>query len=271
MTKKFWFIFLGLLVIGVGIFGVLRKPARTSLSPEQPLKVGVTAGPHARIMEHVKSEAKKQGLDIEIIEFNDFMLPNEALNQGEIDVNCYQHQPFLDEQVKARGYKIHSIAKTVLMPMGLYSQSVKSAKDLPEGSVIGIPNDPTNAGRALQFLEQIGLIRLNSVKNPTVLDIMANPKQLKIKELDAPTLAMTLPDVTAAVINTDWVVSARLDPKSSLAIESPDTPYTNVLTVRIGQEKDSRIQKLVAIYQSDETKSFIIKTFQGVVIPGWGW
>ena len=269
MMKNLWFVLAGLLAAGVG-FWTLQKPSPPLVdSVQQPLKVGVTAGPHARIMEKVKIEAKKQGLDIEIVEFNDFILPNEALNQGDIDANCYQHQPFLDEQLKVRGYHIKSIAKTVLMPMGLYSQSLKLAKDIPDGAVIGIPNDPTNGGRALLFLSQLGLIRLNPTVNPTLMDIVGNPKNLKIKELEAPTLVMILPDVTAAVINTDWVVLARIDPKTALAFESSDTPYTNVIAVRSDKEQDSRIQKFVSIYQSDEIKQFIIKTFQGAVIPGW--
>ena len=266
--KKTWLIITGLLAVTVG-FWVLHKPAVPPGDSIRPLKIGVTAGPHARIIEQVQIEAKKRGLELEIVEFNDFILPNEALNQGDIDINSYQHQPFLDEQLKVHGYNIKSIAKTVLMPMGLYSQFLKSVRDIPEGAVIGIPNDPTNAGRALLFLSQLGLIRLKPGMNPTLMDIIGNPKNLKIKELEAPTLVMILPDVTAAVINTDWVVLAKIDPRSALAIESTDTPYTNVIAVRTEHEQNEDIKKFVNIYQSDMVKQFILQTFRGAVIPGW--
>lgn len=233
-----------------------------------PLKVGVTAGPHAIIMDKVKELAKAEGIDIQVIEFNDFILPNTALNDKELDLNSYQHQPFLDEQVKNRGYKIKSAGKTILMPMGIYSQKIQKLCDLKEKSKIAIPSDPTNEGRALKLLEKEGLITLKLSDNPSILDIDANPKGLAFLEIDAPQLPRTLDDVDVAVINTDWILLAGLDPSSALAIEDKKSPYTNVFAIR-EDEKRPEVDKLIQIYQSESIKEFIKEKFKGAVIPAW--
>ncbi len=257
------------LLFGLVGFWSLSSQKKSSFDVQRKLlRVGVTAGPHAVIMEKVRDLASQQGLSLEIIEFNDFILPNAALAQGDLDVNCYQHQPFLDEQVKARGYSLHSIIKTVLMPIAIYSKKYRSIQDIPDKSTIAIPNDPTNSGRALLLLQKVGLIKLKKSDSPTLLDV-ENFKNLTIKELDAPNLPATLADVDAAVINTDWIFMASLDPQTALAVESIDSPYTNVMVVRQGFEQDSRVQALVKIYQSSEVKHFIQNTFQGAVIPAW--
>ncbi len=241
-----------------------------SLSPSLavPLKVGVTAGPHAIILEKVKELAKAQGLDIQIIEFNDFILPNAALNDKEIDINSYQHQPFLNEQVKTRGYKIKSAGKTVLMPLGIYSRTYKTIADIPEKSKIAIPSDPTNSSRALKLLEKEGLIKLKSSDNPSILDITENPKQLNIIEVDAPQIPRILDEVAAGITNTDWILLAGIDPKSAIAIEDKNSPYANVIAIR---EDDTRpeIQQFIKIYQSEPVKEFIKKEFKGAIIPVW--
>jgi D-methionine transport system substrate-binding protein len=233
-----------------------------------PLKVGVTAGPHAIIMEKVKELAKAQDLDIQVIEFNDFILPNIALNDKEIDINSYQHQPFLDEQVKTRGYKIKSAGKTVLMPMGIYSKKINKLSDLKEGAKIAIPSDPTNEGRALELLEKERLIKLKPSTNPSLLDIIDNPKKLIFLEIEAPQLPRTLDDVDAAVINMDWVLLAGLNPKSALARESKNSPYANVFAIR-DDENRPEIKKLIKIYQSEPVKKFILERFKGAVLPAW--
>lgn len=260
---------IGLVFIGLASLWFVRSKTHSDNTTAKILRVGVTAGPHAMIMEQVKKEAKKQGLEIRVVEFNDFLLPNEALQHGEIDVNSYQHQPFLEEQLKSRGYSLIAISKTVLMPMGLYSQKLKRAQDIPDHAVISIPNDPTNEGRALILLEKMGLIKLKNQVNPTLLDITDNPKKLQIKELEAPTLVMTLPDVTAAVINTDWVVLAGMDPKKVLQSESTDSPYTNIMVIKKGFENRDDIKKLTGLYQSQVIKDYILKTFEGAVVPAW--
>lgn len=232
------------------------------------LKVGVTAGPHAMIMEKVKELAKTEGLDIQIVEFNDFILPNMALNDGEIDVNSYQHQPYLDEQVKNRGYKIKSAGKTVLMPLGIYSKKIKTLADLKEGAKIAIPNDPTNGGRALKLLEKEGLIKLNVSDNPSLLDIKDNPKKLSILEIDAPQVPRTLEDVDVAIANTDWILLAGIDPKSALAVEDTNSPYANVIAIR-SDETRPEIHQLIKIYQSEPIKEFINEKFKGAILPAW--
>lgn len=233
-----------------------------------PLKVGVTAGPHAMIMEKVKEFAKAEGIDIQVVEFNDFILPNTALNDKELDINSYQHQPFLDEQVKSRGYKIKSVGKTVLMPLGIYSKVHKNLADLKEKSKVAIPSDPTNEGRALKLLEKEGLIKLRSVENPTILDIVENSKKLVILEIEAPQLPRTLDDVDAAVINTDWVLLAGLDPQSALSVEDKNSPYANVFAIR-EDEARPEVFRFIQIYQSEPTKTFIQEKFKGAILPAW--
>ncbi len=233
-----------------------------------PLKVGVTAGPHAIIMEKVKELAKTEGIDIQVIEFNDFIIPNVALNDKELDINSYQHQPFLDEQIKTRGYKIKSAGKTVLMPMGIYSKTLTKLSELKDNSKIAIPADPTNGGRALKLLEREGLLTLKPSHNPSILDIVENPKKLTILEIDAPQLPRTLEDVQAAVINTDWVLLAGVDPTLALAIEDKNSPYANVFAVGIDENRPE-VKKLIEIYQSEKTKEFINEKFKGAVLPAW--
>lgn len=242
--------------------------ALLSVSNVFAFKLGVTAGPHAMIAEEVAKVAKKDGLNIEVIEFNDFILPNIALSQGDLQANSYQHQPFLDSQIKDRGFALVSVGKTVLMPLGIYSHKIKKICDIKEGAVIGIPNDPTNGGRALLLLEQAGLLKLKKKDLPGVLDITENPKKLSIRELDAPQLPRSLDDLDAAIINTDWVILAKLDPKTALMTEATDSPYTNVLVVRKENQADEDVKKLVKAYQSPEIKGFVEKKFSGAIIFG---
>lgn len=233
-----------------------------------PLKVGVVAGPHAMIMEKVKELAKAEGIEIQIIEFNDFILPNMALNDGEIDINSYQHQPYLDEQIKSRGYKIKAAGKTVLMPMGIYSKKIHKLAELQENSKIAIPNDPTNGGRALKLLEKEGLLKLRPSENPSILDIAENPKNLTILEIDAPQVPRTLDDVDAAIINTDWIHLANIDPETALTVEDKNSPYANVFAIRTDENRPE-VEKLIKIYQSEPIKAFIKEKFKGSVLPAW--
>lgn len=233
------------------------------------LKLGVTAGPHVDIANQVKAIAAKQGLNVEVIEFNDYIMPNAALASKDIDANSMQHELFLDEQIKSRGYKFKIIAKTVVMPLGVYSVKIKKLDDLRNGTKISIPNDPTNEGRALKLLAKNGVIVLKDVSNPTILDIQSNPKNISLIPMEAPLLPNSLTDVEAAVINTDWVLQAKMDPNSSIVHEDKDSPYANVIVVREGEETKEDMLKLTNIYHSPEIRSFIDKTFQGAVIPAW--
>jgi D-methionine transport system substrate-binding protein len=247
----------------IGLIGLF------SSIPSFALSVGVTAGPHAVIMEEVKKECEKKGVSVKVIEFNDFILPNAALAQGDIDVNCYQHQPFLDDQVKSRGYKIASVAKTIILPLGIYSTRHKSLDSLAVGAKVAIPNDPTNGGRALLLLKKAGLIELKQLENPSILDISQNSKKLKIVEIEAPQLPRTLDDVDFSVINTDWILVSGLDPSKAVYREGIDSPYANILVIRKGDESRADIKILLDIYKSKHIREFILKRYNGNVLPAW--
>ena len=233
------------------------------------LKVGVTAGPHADIVNKVSELAKKQGLAIDIIEFNDFILPNEALSAGDLDINSFQHEQYLNEQIETRGYKLKAIGKTVSMPLGLYSTKLKSLNDLSKGAKIIIPNDPTNGGRALKLLAKNGVIDLKDAANPSILDITSNPKNLSFIEIEAALVPRSLPDVDAALTNTDWILQSGGDPKSAIVHEDKDSPYVNVMAVRTEDETKDDILKFVKLYHSQEVRDFIESTYKGAVTPAW--
>ncbi|OZI20090.1 metal ABC transporter substrate-binding protein [Bordetella genomosp. 9] len=244
----------------------------SAYAQDKPLKVGVTGGPHAEIMEVVKEQAAKQGLKLQIVEFSDYVQPNVALAAGDLDVNSYQHQPYLDNANADRGYKLVSIAKTVIFPIGIYSKKVKSLDALKEGARIGIPNDPTNGGRALLLLQTQGLIKLKAGTGlkATPLDIAENPRKLRFIELDAAQLPRSLDDTDASAINTNFAMQAGLDPKKdAIAQEAPDSPYANVLAVREKDKDRPDLAKLVAAYHSQAVKDFIQTKYHGAVIAAW--
>ncbi|MEF2071396.1 MetQ/NlpA family ABC transporter substrate-binding protein [Consotaella aegiceratis] len=238
----------------------------------ESITVGVTPGEHAEIMEKVKDVAAKEGLDIEVIEFSDYVVPNQALADGELNANSFQHQPYLDAQVADRGFDIVSVAPTINTPMGVYSQKVKSLDELQDGATVAIPNDPTNGGRALLLLQDAGLITLNADAGlkATPLDITENPKNVEIVELDAAQLPRSLPDVDAAAINTNYALEAGLDPKNdSIARESAKSPYVNVIAVR-SEDKDAEwLKKLIAAYHDQSIRDFIDTEYKGAVIASW--
>lgn len=249
--------------------GCGNKPAAPA---ETVIKVGVTAGPNAEVMEIVKKVAEKDGLKIQIVEFNDYIQPNVALNQGDIDVNSYQHQPFLDNQVKDRGYSLVSIAKTVVFPMGIYSKKIKNVADIKAGAEVAIPNDPTNGARGLLVLQKSGLIKIRPEAGlrATPADIIENPKNIKIKELDAAQIPRSLDDLDLAAINTNYAIVAGLIPtKDAIVIESGDSPYSLVLAVQTKNKDNPAFQKLIKAYHSDEVKKYINEHFQGSVVATW--
>jgi len=246
--------------------------AEETASKPKTIVVGVSPGAHEEVMEFVKNLAAKQGLNVKIVTFNDYILPNAALAEGDLDLNCYQHEPFLTEQVKSRGYDLVSIGKNLLMPMALYSKKIKNLNELKDKAQIAIPNDPTNGGRALILLEKQGLVTLkkDTGHTPSVLDIGNNPKKLKIIEIEAPQIPRMLQDVDAAVINTEFALLAGLDPaKDSLAIESTDSPYVNIFATRAKDKNNKDILKFIQIYQSPETEEFIKTRFGNSIIPSW--
>ncbi|WP_028226818.1 MetQ/NlpA family ABC transporter substrate-binding protein [Paraburkholderia ferrariae] len=239
---------------------------------DETIKVGVTGGPHEQVMEVVKRVAAKNGLAIQIVEFSDYVQPNAALASGDLDANSYQHQPYLDAQVKDRGYKLVKIADTVTFPMGIYSKKVKSLAQLQPGAKIAVPNDPTNGGRALLLLQKQGLIKLRADAGlkATPLDIVENPRKLKIVELDAAQIPRSLDDVDAAAINTNFAMQAGLKPRQdAIAIEDPKGPYVNILAIREADRNKPWVAKLVAAYHSPEVKQYIDSQFGGAVVASW--
>lgn len=239
---------------------------------DKPLKIGVTAGPHAQIFEQVKKIAEKDGLKIQIVEFSDYVQPNAALNAGDLDANSYQHKPYLDQQIKDRGYKFVSVGYTVNFPIGIYSKKVKSLDELKEGAKFGIPNDPTNGGRVLLVLQDRGLIKLkpDAGLKATPLDVVSNPKKLKFVELDAAQLPRSLDDLDASAINTNYALSAGLHPgKDAIAQESAKSPYVNLIAVREADKDKPWVAKLVKAYQSEDVRRFILTEFKGAVVPGF--
>jgi D-methionine transport system substrate-binding protein len=242
------------------------------LAQDRPLKIGATAGPHSQILEQVKKVAERDGLKIQILEFTDYVQPNAALAAGDLDANSYQHKPFLDQQVKDRGYKIVSAGYTVNFPIGIYSKKVKSLKDLKEGARFGLPNDPTNGGRVLLVLQDQGLIKLKpgAGLKATPIDVVENPKKLRFVELEAAQLPRSLDDLDAAGVNTNFAIPAGLHPgKDAIAQESAKSPYVNLIAVR-EQDKDKPwVARLVKAYQSEEVRKYLQTEFKGAVIPGF--
>lgn len=240
---------------------------------ENELYVGTIAGPETELMEVAKKIAEeKYHLRIVIVEFNDYSLPNQALADGSIDANMFQHQPYLDAAVKAKNYPLVTIGKMFIYPVGVYSSKWKSINQLPEKAVVAIPNDPSNETRALILLEQGGLITLKSVNNTTLTpqDIEKNPKQLQFKELDAAQLPRVLPDVDIAVINTNFALLAGLNPKdNALLKESANSPYANVVVVRTDEKNSPKFQQLLEALHSQEVLKKAEQLFKNQAIPAW--
>ncbi|WP_112874369.1 MetQ/NlpA family ABC transporter substrate-binding protein [Paracoccus endophyticus] len=242
------------------------------LATAEDIKVGVTPGEHAEIMDEVAKLAEPKGLSIEVIEFSDYVVPNQALADGDLHANSFQHVPYLDNQIKDRGFKLSVVAKTITTPMGVYSASLKALADLPEGGAVAIPNDPTNGGRALLLLQDNGLLTLKEGTGltPSPLDIADNPRKLKFLELDAAQLPRALQDADAAIINTNFALAAGLSPKTdAIAMEKADSPYANVIVVRAGDEDQPWVKQVVEIYHSPEIKTFIDTKYEGAVITAW--
>lgn len=238
------------------------------------LKVGVSPVPHGDILKYIKDNlATQAGLDLTIVEFTDYVQPNLALGDGQIDANYFQHVPYQNDFAKEHNLDLVAAAAVHIEPLGIYSKKITSLKDLADKAIVAIPNDATNGGRALRLLADNGLIKLkeDAALTASVQDIAENPKNLQIKELEAAQLARTLDDVTVAVINGNYALQAGLTPsQDALALESGENnPYANVLTVVKGHENDEGIQSLVKLLTSPEVKKFIEDKYQGSVIPAF--
>jgi len=239
------------------------------------IKVGVQSGPEFEVAKTAQKVAKeKYGLEVELVTFNDYVMPNEALNQKDIDANVFQNKPYLDVQAEQRGYKFAILGNTFVFPLAGYSKKINSVSELKDGSTITIPNDPTNLGRALLLLQSAGLIKLKDGVGllPTANDIVANPKNLKILELEAPQLPRVLDDqnVTIAIINNTFASPVGLVAKrDGLFVEDEKSPYVNIIVSREDNKTDERVKKFVKAYQSDEVAQTAEKEFKGGAIKGW--
>jgi D-methionine transport system substrate-binding protein len=248
-------------------FGCHKKKNSTSL------KVGVIAGREAELMETVSKVAKERfGLDVETIIFSDYITPNIALAEGSLDVNVFQHQPYLEAQVKDRSYPLVAVGNAFIYPLAGYSQKIKQLSDLKEGATIAVPNDPTNLARALILLQKQGLITLreNAGYTATLADVISNPKNLKILELEAPQLPRSLQDVDLAVVNTTYASQINLFPlRDGLFVEEKESPYVNIIVTRKENQHDKKVHDYVKAYQSDEVAQKATALFQGNILKGW--
>lgn len=235
----------------------------------EKLKVGATPVPHAQMLRFIAPDLAEAGIELEVVEFTDYVLPNIALNEKSIDANFMQHKPFLDKISADRKLDLVSVAQIHIEPIGGYSKRVKDIKDLKNGATILIPNDPTNGGRALILLHNNGLIKLKDPNNLSAkeADIIDNPKKLKIKALEAALLPKTLQDADLAVINGNYALQANLTAKDALIVEDSRSPYANIIVVRSGDENNKAILELKKAMQSQKMKDFIEQTYKGEIIP----
>lgn len=247
--------------------------AENSAAENVTIRVGASPAPHAEILEQVVPILAEQGITLEIEEFTDYIVPNNAVESGELDANYFQHITYLNNFNTEHGTHLVSVGEIHYEPFGIYAGRVSSLDELPDGAVIGIPNDPTNGGRALLLLQEQGLITLpeDAGLEPTVLDIVENPHNYQIEELEAAQLPRSLSSLDIAVINGNYAIDAGLDVADALAIEANDgtaaTAYVNVVAVKEGNEDNEAIQALVEALKSDEVKAYMEETFQGSVVP----
>ncbi len=241
-------------------------------SESTKLKIGISAGHEEEIWKKVKELAAKDGVDIEIITFNDYVQPNLALAEGNLDANAFQHLPYLDQFNIDHKLDIVKIADTLNYPLGIYSNKVKSISEIKDGDTLGLPNDPTNGGRALILFERAGLIKLKDGVGitATVRDIDENPLNLKFQELEAPFIPKALSDLTAAVINTNFAIENGLIPtKDSIFIEPNDSPWVNIIAVNAKDKDKPVFQKIIKAYHSDEVKQLVQEKFGDFIVPSW--
>lgn len=256
--------FFSILVLLISLVAC-NKPSPNTLT------IGTIAGPETDLVETAKEVAdQKYGLTIKIVEFNDYNLPNEALQDGSLDANVYQHLPYLQAANKAHGYDLEAIGKTFVYPTGIYTKKIKKLSQLPDKATIAIPNDPSNEARALLLLQKAGLITLKKSALASVADIINNPKHLTIKELDAAQLPRILDDVDAAVINTTFAIPAGLSPsRDAIYVEGKDSPYANLIVIRRDSPKRAQLEEFVKAMNSKEVTDKAQELFGDAAIPAW--
>ncbi|MGO5135285.1 MetQ/NlpA family ABC transporter substrate-binding protein [Clostridium butyricum] len=263
----------GVLAIGlIGCGGTGSNGSGADSKDDKVIKIGVTPKPHKEIVDAAVPLLEKEGYKVEITEFNDYVQPNTAVEEGSLDVNFFQHTPYLNEQVQSRGLHLKSVAAIHLEPMGLYSKKITSLEELKDGSTIAVPNDPSNEARALKLLAANGLIKIKDGELVTPADITENPKNLQFSELEAAAVPRAVDDVDAAVINGNYAIEAGFDPTTNAIVkEDKDSeaakPYANIVVVKEGNENLEKIQALIKALTSDEVRDFINKEYNGAVIP----
>jgi len=239
------------------------------------IKVGISAGIDQPLWDTVKKVAKeKYNLDVEVVTFTDYAVPNSALSSGDLDANSFQHGPYLEKQIKERGYKLAAVGNTFVYPIAGYSRKIKSISELKDNAQVAIPNDPTNLGRSLLLLQKEGLIKLkdNVGLLPTALDITENPKNLKIVEIEAPQMTRAIDDakIDLAIINTNYSSQVGLTPaKDGLFVEDKNSPYVNIIVARDDNKDSENVKNLVKAYQTDEVAEAAEKIYHGDAVKGW--
>ena len=249
-------------------------PAETPAETTEPVVLNVAASstPHAEILEQVVDVLAEQGIDLQIHEYGDYVVPNTAVEEGEEDANYFQHIPYLESFNEKEGTHLVSVGGIHIEPMGVYAGKTASLEELPDGAEIAVPNDPTNEGRALLLLEAQGLIKLADSSNleATPNDIVENPKNLTFKELEAAMIPNALDEVDLSVINVNYALEAGFNPtEDALAIEDADSPYVNIVAVKEGNENNPAVLALVDALQSDAVRDFINETYGGAVVPAF--
>lgn len=228
------------------------------------ITVGATPEPHAAMLNLIVDDMAAMGYKLKVQEFTDYVTPNEAVESGEIDANFFQHVPYMDSFNQERGYHLVSVIGTHVEPLALYSKKYTDIKEISNGAVIAIPNDPTNEGRALLLLHSAGLIKIDESAGLTAVpaDIIDNPKKIKFQEIEAASLPRVLEDVDAAVINGNYAIPAGLTAtKDGLFVEGADSPYVNIITVKNGRQNDPAIQALAKCITSQKVKEYLNKTY----------
>nr|WP_315405502.1 MetQ/NlpA family ABC transporter substrate-binding protein [uncultured Pseudomonas sp.] len=254
------------------LLAAVAAVAAFSAHAAETLTVAATPVPHAEILEFVKPALAKEGVELKVKVFTDYVQPNVQVAEKRLDANFFQHQPYLDEFNKAKGTHLVSVAGVHLEPLGAYSSKLKKLDELPSGATVVIPNDATNGGRALLLLDKAGVIKLKDNTNilSTVKDITGNDKGLKFRELEAATIPRVLTQVDLALINTNYALEAKLNPeKDALVIEGSDSPYVNILVTREDNKDSDAVKKLVAALHTPEVKKFIEEKYKGAVKPAF--
>lgn len=256
------------LVLSLSIFTACSKDSASTTK----LVIGASPDPHAKILELIKDDLKEEGIELEIKEFTDYVIPNKALAQKDLDANFFQHEPYLIDFAEKEGLDLVSLGNTHVEPMALYSNDLKDIKDLKDGAEIAIPNDTVNGARALILLQTNGLIKIDEKAglNATERDLIENPKNLKFTALEAALLPQALKDVDAAVINGNYAIEAGLNPvKDGIVIEGEESPYANIVAVRKGEEGEEKFKKLLNALQSEKVRKFIEEEGDGAFVPAF--